>query len=202
MRNHPSDFSQQLAREKALYLYISAFERGDFDKMEAVLQQAMYDPQLEEMIMEAHEYYLAEEKVKLREEDFAKILDLVVRYLPSGIPYEEEAIAIPPLTIGDVFGKLQEDKSIQGSIKQEVQQVNAKLAQADVPLPENLAMKSVYRLFEQLGVAVSAKLQKLFREKAIFLSMTRQQGIAQLAATRRQKTQRQRKPRREEEKES
>jgi hypothetical protein len=202
MRNHPSDFSQQLAREKALYLYISAFERGDTDKMETVLRQAMYDPQLEEMIMEAHEYYLAEEKVKLREEEFAKIQDLVVRYLPSGIADEGEAIAIPPLTIGDVFGKLQEDKSIQGSVKQEVQQVNAKLAQTDVPLPENLAMKSVYRLFEQLGVVVSAKLQKLFREKAIFLSMSRQQGIAQLAATRRQKTQRQRKAQREEEQES
>ncbi|HLG61970.1 MAG TPA: hypothetical protein VKY19_08560 [Ktedonosporobacter sp.] len=202
MRKHPSDFSQQLVREKALYLYISAFERGDADKMEAILQQAMYDPQLEEMIMEAHEYYLADEEVKLREEDFARILDLVVRYLPSGIPEEEEAIAIPPLTIGDVFSKLQEDKRLQGAMKQEVQQVNAKLAQTNVPLPENLAMKSVYRLFEQLGVAVSAKLQKLFRDQAIFLSMTRQQGIAQLAATRRQRTQRLRKSQREEEKES
>src|SRR5205823_14395587 len=134
----------QLRREKALYLYLSAFERRDIDKMETVLQQAMYDPQLEEMIMEAHGYYLAEEKVKLREEDFAKIQDLVVRYLPSGIPDEEEAIAIPPLTISDVFDKLQEDRSIQGSIKQEVQQINAKLAQTDVPLPENLAIKSVY----------------------------------------------------------
>lgn len=202
MRNHPSDFSQQLAHEKALYLYISAFERGDFDKMEAILQQAMDDPLLEEMIMEAHEYYLAEEKVKLREEDFAKILNLIVRYFPSGIPDEEEAIAIPPLTISDVFNKLQEDKSIQGSIRQEAQQINAKLTQTDVPLPENLAMKSVYRLFEQLGVVISARLQKLFREKAIFLSMTRQQGIAQLAATRRQKTQYQRQSQQEEEKES
>jgi hypothetical protein len=202
MRNHPSDFSQQLAREKALYLYINALERGDSDKMDTVLQQAMYDPLLEEMIMEAHEYYLAEEKVKLREEDFAKILDLVVHYLPSGIPEEEEAIAIPPLTIGDVFDKLREDKNIQRSMKQELQQINAKLAQANVPLPENLAVKSVYRLFEQFGVVVSAKLQKLFREKAIFLSMTRQQGIAQLAATRRQKSQRQRKLQRKEEEES
>lgn len=202
MRNHPSDFSQQLAREKALYLYINAFERGDFDKMEAVLQQAIYDPLLEEMIMEAHEYYLAKENVKLREEDFAKILDLVVRYLPSAIPDEEEAIAIPPLTIGDVFIRLQEDKDVQRSVKQEVQQLKAKLTQRDLPLPENLARKNVYRLFEQLGVVVSEKLQKLFREKAIFLSMARQQGIAQLAATRRQKTQRQRKLQQEEEKES
>lgn len=197
MRNHPSDFS--LAREKALYLYINAFERGDFDKMETVLQQAMYDPLLEEMIMEAHEYYLAEEKVKLREEDFAKILDLVVRYLPSAIPDEEEAIAIPPLTIGDVFNRLQEDKSIQGPMKREVQQINTNLTVADVLLPENLAKKSVYRLFEQLGVVVSEKLQALFREKAIFLSMTRQQGMAQLAATRRQKIQRQQKLQQEEE---
>jgi hypothetical protein len=202
MRNHPSDFSQQLAREKALYLYINAFEQGDFDKMEAVLQQAIYDPLLEEMIMEAHEYYLAEENVKLREEDFAKILDLVVRYLPSAIPDEEEAIVIPRLTIGDVFTKLQEDKDVQRSVKQEVRQVNAKIMQPDLPLPENLAKKNVYRLFEQLGVVVSEKLQKLFREKAIFLSMARQQGIAQLAATRRQKTQRQRKLQQEEEKES
>lgn len=202
MRNHPSDFSQQLSREKRLYLYLNALERGDFDKMDAVLQQAMNDPLLEEMIMEAHEYFLAEEKVKLREEDFAKILDLVVRYLPSGIPDEEELLDIPALTIADVFDKLQEDRSIQGVVKQEVQQINMKLKQTDVLLPENLAMKSVHRLFERLGVAVSVKLQKLFREKAIFLSMTRQQGIAQLAATRRQKTQRQRKLQQGEEKES
>src|SRR5258708_3720147 len=150
MRNHPSDFSQQLAREKALYLYISAFERGDSQQMDAVLQQAMYDPLLEEMLMETHEYYLAEEKAKLREEDFAKILDLVVHYLPSTIPDDEEALIIPPLTVSDVFDKLQEDRQIQGSLKQEVQQLKAKLAPTDFPLPENLAIKSVYRLFEQL----------------------------------------------------
>jgi hypothetical protein len=200
MPNHQPDFSQQLAREKALYLYISAFEHGDSDVMTAVLQQAMSDPLMEEMIMEAHEYYLAEEKVTLREEDFAKVLNLVMQHLPSGLPDEEEAIAIPPLTMADVFDKLQQDRTIQGSIKQEAQQIRSKLSQVNPELPENLAIKNVYRLFEQLGIAVSTKLQKLFREKAIFLAMGRQQGMAQLAATRRQKRQNQRKEIREEDK--
>jgi hypothetical protein len=187
MRNQHPDFS--LAREKALYCYISAFERGDFEEMDRVLQQAMFDPLLDEMIMQAHEYYQAEEKIALREEDFAKIRQLVMQHLPSGIPDEDEAIDIPPLTVSDVFDKLQEDRTVQGSLKQEVQQIRSTLGQGEMPLPENLAIKNIYRFFEQLGVAMSARLQKLFREKAIFLSMARQQGIAQLAATRRQKAQ-------------
>ncbi len=192
MRSQHPDFS--LAREKALYCYISAFERGDFDAMDRVLQQAMFDPLLDEMIMQAHEYYLAEEKVTLHEEDFAKILQLVMQHLPSGIPDEDEAIEIPPLTVDDVFDKLQEDRTMQGSLKQEALQIRSTLGQGHLPLPENLAIKNIYRFFEQLGVAMSARLQKLFREKAIFLSMARQQGIAQLAATRRQKAQYQPKP--------
>jgi len=192
MRNQHPDFS--LAREKALYCYISAFERGDFNAMDRVLQQAMFDPLLDEMIMQAHEYYLVEEKVTLHKEDFAKVLQLVMQHLPSGIPDEDEAIDIPPLTVDDVFDTLQEDKAVQGSLKQEIQQMRSTLGQGEMPLPENLAIKNIYRFFEQLGVAMSARLQKLFREKAIFLSMARQQGIAQLAATRRQKAQYQPKP--------
>jgi len=53
--HNQQDFSQQFAREKALHRYISAFEDGDFDTMDEVLQQAMTDPLLEEMIIEAHE---------------------------------------------------------------------------------------------------------------------------------------------------
>ena len=201
MHNHQPDFLQQLAREKALYRYISAFEHGDCDVMEAVLQQAMFDPLLDEMIMEAHEYYLAEEKVTLREQDFTNVLHLVLQHLPSAIPDEEEAIPLPPLTVGDVFEKMHEDRALQGSLKQEAKQVRSTLSQVNPVLPENLAIKNIYRLFEQLGVAVSTQLQKLFREKAIFLSMARQQGIAQLAATRRKKAQSQQKQSQEEDKE-
>ncbi len=191
MHNHQPVSQQQLAREKALYLYLSAFEQGDFDTMDTVLQEAMRDPVLEEMILEAHEYYLAEEKMALQEEEREKVLNLVLQHLPSGIWDEDAEIAIPPLTVGDVFARLQEDTTIRGAVKQEVQDIRQRLPEAAQPLPDNLTVRSVYQLFERFGLSVSAALKKLFREKAILLSMTREQGIAQLAATRRQKSKRQ-----------
>lgn len=195
MMHNQQDFSQQFVREKALHRYISAFEHGDFDTMDEVLQQAMTDPLLEEMIMEAHEYFQGEEKATLRQEDAEKILHLIVQYLPSGIPDEEEAPGIPPLTIGDVLVSLQEDTTLQRTIRQEAQSLHAKLPPSPPLLPDHLGLSEVSQLFAHLHLQVSARLQKLFREKAIFLAMGRQRGIEQLAAARRQKTKRQREQR-------
>ena len=189
------DFSQQLAQEKALHRYINAFEHGDFDTMEEVLQQAITDSLLEEMILEAHEYFQEEEKITLQKEDVAKVLELIVQHLPSGIPEEEEPPGIPSLTVSDVLLGLQEDTTLQVSLRQEAQQVHTKLPSPSPLLPEKLGIRDVSLLFAQLNIPVSAKLQKLFREKAIILAMGRQRGIAQLAAARRQKTHRQREQR-------
>lgn len=186
--HNQQEFSQLFAREKALHRYISAFEHRDFDTMEEMIQQAMTDSLLEEMIMEAHEYFQDEEKGTLRKEDAAKILELVVQHLPSGIPDEEEPIGIPSLTISDVLISLQEDTTLQGSLRQEAQRVHAKLPSSSPLLPEDLGLRGVSQLFAQLNIPVSARLQKQFREKAIFLAMGRQRGIARLTAARRQKT--------------
>lgn len=193
--HNQQDFSQQVVREIALHRYVNAFEHGDFDSMDEVLQQAMTDPLLEEMIMEAHEYFQGEEKATLHKENVEKILDLILRHLPSGIPEEDEAISIPPLTMNDVLLSLQEDTTIQGSLRQEAQRLHTKLSSSPPLLPENLTLKDVSQLFAHLNMQVSARLQKLFREKAIFLAMGRQRGIAQLAAARRQKTKYQRQQR-------
>ena len=193
--HNQQDFSQQFMREKALHRYISAFEQGDFDIMDEVLQQAMTDPLLEEMIMEAHEYFQGEEKATLRKEDAEKILDLVVQHLTSGIPDEEEAIGIPPLTVSDVLMSLQEDAAIQRTLRQEAQSLHEKLPPSPSLLPDHLGLGDVSQLFAHLHIQVSAKLQKLFREKAIILAMGRQRGIEQLVAARRQKTKRQREQR-------
>ncbi len=189
--HNPQDFSQQFVREKALHRYVSAFEHGDFDTMDEVLQQAMTDPLLEEMIMEAHEYLQDGEKATLRQKDAEKILDLVVKHLPSGIPDEEEAISIPPLTMSDVLMGIQEDRTIPGSLRQEAQRIHTQLSSSPPLLPENLGLRDVSLLFTHLNTQASARLQKQFREKAIFLAMGRQRGIAQLAAARRQKMKRQ-----------
>jgi hypothetical protein len=51
---------RQLARQKALYRYSRALERGDFDTITAVLREAEHDPMLEQMLVEVHEEYQRE----------------------------------------------------------------------------------------------------------------------------------------------
>jgi hypothetical protein len=52
--------ARQLAREKALYRYSSALERGDFEAVAAVLAEAEQDSELEQMILEMNEVYRGE----------------------------------------------------------------------------------------------------------------------------------------------
>ena len=51
---------QQLEREKAVFQYTTALERGDFERVSDVLQQAEEDVVLERMIMEVNEVYSCE----------------------------------------------------------------------------------------------------------------------------------------------
>ncbi|HEU5382299.1 MAG TPA: hypothetical protein VFV38_43345 [Ktedonobacteraceae bacterium] len=189
MHNRP-DLSQQFGREKALHRYISAFEHEELDVMDEILAQAMIDPLLEEMIMEAHDFFQEEDKLTLRENEVVKILDLVAQHLLSAIP--DEPISIPDLTVGDILISLREDITLHNSLRKEAQTVYEKVLPAPSLLPKKLGLADVSQLFSRLNISVSAKLQKLFRDKAIILSMGRQQGIERLAAARRQKTQRQR----------
>jgi hypothetical protein len=52
--------ARQLAREKTLYRYSSALERGDFEVVSSILREAEQDPPLERMILEMNEVYCAE----------------------------------------------------------------------------------------------------------------------------------------------
>ena len=55
-----SERKRQIAREKLLFRYSNALERGDFDMIADVLETARRDPILERMILEVHEVYVAE----------------------------------------------------------------------------------------------------------------------------------------------
>ncbi|MGC9522024.1 MAG: DUF4349 domain-containing protein [Anaerolineae bacterium] len=52
--------ARRLAREKALYRYTSALDRGDFEAIAAVLEKAEADPALERMVLEINEAYESE----------------------------------------------------------------------------------------------------------------------------------------------
>jgi hypothetical protein len=181
---------QHLAREKALHRYMDAFERNDFKVMSQVLAQAEQDEDLETLIWEVHAAYAAEEEYEQREHEVEQVRQLLHQHLPSGLETPLMLEEMPPLTVSDVIARIQADEAVRGSAKQELQSIAQQLRQLNQPLPEQLGLHGVRTLFSQLGVQTSKQLQKLFSQTALFLTSGRQQGMAQLAATRRQHEQR------------
>ena len=125
MHNQWNLSQEQLVREKALYQYLSAFEHGDFESMGTVLQKAVQDPLLEAMILEAHEYYRAEEQITLRGDEREKILQMVLEHLPSDIREEQDERAIPPLAVADVIANIEQE--LTRSVKQEIQMIGEQI---------------------------------------------------------------------------
>lgn len=180
---------QRLARERAIITYMDAYERGDFDTMSMVLQQAEHDSELGDLLWNVLAAYQAEEEDERRENDVVLVRQLLLQHLPSGWETIPEASDIPPLTVSDVVARIQSDEAVKGSVKQELKTVAPRLGQSTVPLPANLGLHGVRALFAQFGLRASKQLQKVFSETALFLTAGREQGIAHLAATRRQREQ-------------
>ena len=184
--NEQNAREQHLAREKALHRYMDAFERNDFEVMSQVLAQAEQDADLETLIWEVHAAYAAEEEYEQREHEVEQLRQLLRQHLPSGLETPLTLEEMPPLTVSDVIARMQADEAVRGSVKQELLSVAQRLRQSNQALPEQLGLHGVRTLFAQLGVQASKQLQKLFSQTALFLTSGRQQGMAQLAATRRQ----------------
>lgn len=184
--NEQNAREQRLAREKTLHRYMDAFERNDFEVMSQVLAQAEQDPSLETLIWEVHTAYAAEEEYEQREHEVEQVQQLLHQHVPSGLETPLTLEEMPPLTVSDVVARMQADEAVRGSVKQELQSVAQRLRQVNQALPEQVGLHGVRRLFAQLGVQTSKQLQKLFSQTALFLTSGRQQGMAQLAATRRQ----------------
>jgi len=177
------ELTARLQREKALYLYTSALERGDFETVEMILEQATHDADLDRMIFEIHEG-IAEERNDAWEQDAATVRELIHQHLPSGARVEGRDL--PPLTVSDVCAQLQTETASIGRESAEVASLTERLRQVSDPLPDELTRRGLRQLFAQLGTTVSEHVQELFREAAISLSMIREQGMTRMTATRRQ----------------
>jgi hypothetical protein len=193
MSNRKTEEMSQLEREKKAFLYSSALERGDFETIALMLEEAQRDETLERMILEINEvlgreYDEALTAEVMLAEDSARIEQILRECVPSGLPgAAEEEGELPPLTVHTVLAQMQEDSSLKVSVRQEAASLRQMLPQADVPLPGDLSRRSVRHFFNELGVTTGELLQKMFRQAAIFLAMGREQDMAQLAATRRQR---------------
>lgn len=188
MNNQQFTRQQRLEREKQLNLYMDAFEGGDFARMTQILNKAEQDPDLGALIWEVHTAYVADLENEQQENDVEVVRQLLQAYIPSawGVSGVEE---IPPLTVGDVIARMQADEATRGVTTEEFAKVTEQLRRSSQLLPADLGLHGVRKLFIQLGVQASKHLQKLFSQTALFLSTGREQGIAQLAATRKQSEQ-------------
>ena len=74
----------RIGRERAVYDYLESLESGDIDGLIDVLQQALYDATLDEMVIEAHQAYFQEEQARK-----AALVDL-----PT-----QEMLALEPATL-------------------------------------------------------------------------------------------------------
>jgi hypothetical protein len=182
---HITQMSQR-EREKALYLYSSALERGDFETVEAILQQAEIDLALEQMILELDEVLQSGFANTRQADDAVLIQRLLQQYLPTALETNDAEVELPPLLISDVLARMKTDSAFNGQLGSEIQIIAKQLPQADIPVPEHLSLQGVRHFLEQLNLSVSVRFQKLFRDTAIFLLMGRKQGMAHLAAARHQ----------------
>lgn len=176
-------------REKILYRYSRALERGDFDAIAEILKQAEEDAALERMILEWNDAYAREQQIALDAQDIALVRDLIEKHLPSGNPDELET-DLPPPTVSDVIARMQGDAALKKHLEREGQTAISQLQGSDTPLPRNLTQRGVQEVFRALGISVSQSFERFFRDTAIFLSMGHEQGRARLSATRRQRQKR------------
>jgi hypothetical protein len=178
---------RRLKREKALITYMDAFEHGDFETMSNVLRQTEHDPELGDLIWNVLSAYQAEEEEERQENDVILVRQLLLQHLPSGWGIVPDATDIPPLTVSDVIARMQADEAVKGSVRQELNSIVQDLRHSTVPLPANLGLHGIRKLFARLGLRVSKHLQKVFSETALFLTAGREQGMTNLAATRHQR---------------
>ncbi len=177
----------RLEREKALYRYSAALEGGDFETVESVLRKAEDDPTLETMILEMNAVYEGAYGAPAADAAAETVRLLLRETMSSGLGVDLPEADIPPLTVSDVAARLHADAALRPQNDGNIAALTRQLRQVDMPLPPNLNRRGVANLFETLGLKVDRRVQDLFRETAIFLSMGREQGMTRLAAARRQR---------------
>lgn len=178
----------EYARERALYRYSMALERGDLAAVAAILAEAEQDPALEAQILDLNLACAEEDAAASYAQDAAQVRSIVQKHLPGAFANTEVA-DLPPLTVGEVAAHVKVDAARDARTAQEVQTISRRLIADATLLPEDLSKPSIRRLFAHLGVQVSDGFGRLFRDTAIHLSMGREQNNMRMAATRRQQRQ-------------
>lgn len=73
---------QRLAREKAVYRYMTALDSGDVDTIAAILHEAERDPALQQMILEVQDFYQNEDSIIITSDEILHAQVRMSAFLP------------------------------------------------------------------------------------------------------------------------
>jgi len=176
-------------RELALHRYIQAFDQGDLDVIEAVLNEALNDPELDQQIASVNAAMHAEAGLQSIEKDAEVVRSLLLRHMPSAVlPAEEE----PAPTVGDVAARIQADLAIRQQLLPSDKTANQRLLGIAVTVPAQATAASIARLAQDLDVPASDRYWEIFRREAVMASMAHEETEVELLAARRQSGRRKR----------
>jgi hypothetical protein len=168
----------ELARERTLSLYAAALARGDVDTLLALREEAVGDLALQQEIDRLEDQHEAQLPEVALAQDAALVQDLLRRHLPSAAGTPESAPEA--LTVGDVVARLLIDRRVAEADLPAAQG----LRDSPAPLPARIGLRQVRRQFQALGVAVSERFVRLFRETALLLGLSHSQATGFVAARR------------------
>ena len=168
-----------ITRQKAIQRYVSAIDKGNLDDIMLVLEQAIDDPILDQMLIEINQVVEQEEGLTAFAQDAVFVRQLVHQHFNSDIVSDE--LDEQPLTVGEVAARMQANRSV--SIFD--QSAHKNLLHLSSPLPEFLNIQAIRKLAADLQVNASEKFWRVFRDTAIMMGIGR--GQAQMAAARKQK---------------
>lgn len=177
---------QRRRREKIILDYLDAFEQNDFERLSQILQLAEQDSELDLLLWEVHAEYQITQEEELYEQSVDLVRQLIQQHIPSGLKRERNEEEIPPLTVSDVIAHMQAESAVKGQGGKELGGLAQRLHHSSLPLPQNMGLLGVRKLFAQLGIQASKHMQRAFSEAALILIARRDQSMAQLAATRKQ----------------
>lgn len=172
-------------RDQALDRYIQALDHGDIDTVEAILHQAVCDPELDRLIHEVNMALYVEEGLDTFATGAEQVRNLAHQHLRSAFVDEAEVEAVieRPLTVADVVARLQADRQVALPD----QEASRMLLGSDEELPDEITTRTISDLARRLGVAASEHFWRVFREAAIMLGLGHSHAQAHLAAAREQR---------------
>lgn len=163
-------------RELLIDLYVEGLDAKDDEKVAKVLQFALRDEALDEMINRVNSFYAQE----LGFDELSKtVVELAREHLPSA--FKENDFEEKTLTFGDVARQM----TAKNRVPKGEEEINRQLAENATPLPDYLSLAEIKRIAAQWKLQFREKYWLPFFKEATFLTLRQSQQQAFAARAKR-----------------